>query len=85
MKYKSFDRIKIVHLQSEFRATWFFGVPGHHKRNSTPQDDNFNRPVCCVYSLASMVDWVPPDGPSQSPLVLGRSAQASRYAPRLAE
>ncbi|MCP4083081.1 MAG: hypothetical protein GY743_22910 [Planctomycetaceae bacterium] len=33
MKYESFDRIEIVHLQGELRARWVFGLPGYHKRN----------------------------------------------------
>ena len=80
MKYESFDRIEIVHLQGELRAV----LPGYHKRNSTLQVGNFDRPVCCVFSIASIVDRVPHIGPS----ALLRSlpdAQASRYAPRLAE
>ena len=80
MKYESFDRIEIVHLQGELRAV----VPGYHKRNSTLQVDNFDRPVCCVFSTVSIVDRVPHIGPS----ALLRSlpdAQASRCVPRLAE
>ncbi|MCP4072067.1 MAG: hypothetical protein GY742_10075 [Hyphomicrobiales bacterium] len=84
MKYESFDRIEIVHMQGEFRARWIFGVPGYHKRNSTLQVDNFDRPVYHIFSTASIADRVPHIGPS----ALLRSlpdAQASRYAPRLAE
>ncbi len=80
MKYESFDRIEIVHMQGEFRAV----LPGYHKRNSTLQVDNFDRPVYHMFSTASIIDRVPHIGPS----ALLRSlpdAQASRYAPRLAE
>ncbi|MCP4073066.1 MAG: hypothetical protein GY742_15215 [Hyphomicrobiales bacterium] len=80
MRYESFDRIEIVYLQGELRAV----LPGYHKRNSTLQVDNFDRPIYRMFSIASIADRVPPIGPS----ALLRSlpdAQASRYAPRLAE
>jgi len=84
MKYESFDQIEIVCLQGELRAV----LPGYHKRNSTQQVDNFDRPVYLMFSITSIMDRVPHIGPSKSPMVLARSlpdAQASRCAPRLAE
>jgi hypothetical protein len=83
MKYESFDRIEIVHLQGELRARWGFGLPGYHKRNSTLRVDNFDRPVCCMFSTASTVVRVPHIGPSPSLQSLP-DAQASRCASRLA-
>ncbi len=83
MKYESFDRIEIVHLQDELRARWVFGLPGYHKRNSTLQADNFDRPVYHMFSIASIVDRVPTIDRSESPLTLARSlpdAQALRLA-----
>ncbi len=80
MKYESFDRIEIVYLQGELRAV----VPGYHKRNSTSQVDNFDRPVSSLFSITSIVDRVPHIGPSASLRSLP-DAQASRYAPRLTE
>jgi hypothetical protein len=50
MKYESFDRIEIVHLQDELRAV----LPGYHKRNSTLQVGNFDRPVYHMFSITSM-------------------------------
>ncbi len=88
MKYESFDRKEIVHLRGELCARWFFGLPGYNKRNATLQVDNFDGPVCRMFSTASIVSSVPRIGPSQSPLVLRRSlpdSQVSRCAPRLAE
>ena len=84
MKYESFDRTEIVHLQGELSAV----VPEYHKRNSTLQVSNLGRPIYHMFSIASTVARVSHIDPSESLLALGQSlpdAQASRYAPRLAE
>ncbi len=72
MKYESFDRIEIVPMQDEFRARWVFGVSGYHKRNSTLQVNNFDRPNQHFISMTCSVNRVLHTGPFASPLVLGR-------------
>ncbi|MCP4070943.1 MAG: hypothetical protein GY742_04280 [Hyphomicrobiales bacterium] len=80
MKHELFDRIEVVHMQGELSAA----VPGYHKRISTPQLGNFDRPFYHMFSTASTVTREPRIGSSE----LSRSlpdAQASRCTPRLVE